>query len=42
MGTDTEGMEYTRIESRLGWVDDFSGDGTDDTVMKDLLVEALI
>jgi ADP-ribosylglycohydrolase len=35
-------MDYQQIGSRFGWVDDFSGDGTDDTVMKVLLAEALI
>lgn len=42
LGADTEGMEYTRIERQFGWIDDFAGDGTDDTIMKDLLAEALI
>ncbi|MBN1402810.1 MAG: ADP-ribosylglycohydrolase family protein [Anaerolineae bacterium] len=42
MGTPTEGKDYREIESSLGWVDDFSGDGTDDTVMKHLLIRALV
>lgn len=42
IGTDTEGMEYMRIERQFGWIDDFESDGTDDTIMKDLLAEALI
>jgi len=42
MGTPTEGKHYTFIEERFGWVDDFSCDGTDDTVMKTLLSKALI
>lgn len=42
MGTPTEGKDYTDIESQFGWVDDFHCDGTDDTVMKHLLAEALI
>jgi ADP-ribosylglycohydrolase len=42
VGTPTEGMDYRDIEKRLGWVEDFSCDGTDDTVMKNLLAEALI
>ena len=42
IGTDTEGMEYMRIERQFGWIDDFETDGTDDTIMKDLLAEALI
>jgi ADP-ribosylglycohydrolase len=35
-------MDYRHIETRFGWVDDFACDGTDDTVMKNLLAEALI
>jgi ADP-ribosylglycohydrolase len=42
MGTPTEGKDYREIEAQFGWVDDFTGDGTDDTVMKYLLAEALI
>jgi ADP-ribosylglycohydrolase len=42
IGTPTEGLDYDQIEDRFGWVDDFDGDGTDDTVMKNLLAEALI
>jgi ADP-ribosylglycohydrolase len=41
MGTPTEGKHYQEIESRYGWLCDFSCDGTDDTVMKNLLAEAL-
>ena len=42
MGTPSEGMNFSDIETKYGWLDDFSSDGTDDTVMKDLLSEALI
>jgi ADP-ribosylglycohydrolase len=42
IGTPTEGKDYRQIEAQFGWVDDFDCDGTDDTVMKDLLAEALI
>jgi ADP-ribosylglycohydrolase len=42
MGTPCEGKTYQWIEENLGWVDDFTSDGTDDTVMKDLLAQALI
>jgi ADP-ribosylglycohydrolase len=42
IGTPTEGMSYADIESKFGWVDDFDCDGTDDTIMKNLLAEALI
>ena len=42
IGTPTEGKDYRQIEAQFGWVDDFNCDGTDDTVMKNLLAEALI
>jgi ADP-ribosylglycohydrolase len=42
MGAPTEGKDYAEIEAQFGWVDDFTGDGTDDTVMKHLVAEALI
>ncbi len=42
IGTPTENMTYEAIEERFGWVDDFDCDGTDDTVMKVLLADALI
>jgi len=42
IGTPTEGKDYRRIQAQFGWVDDFDCDGTDDTVMKVLLAEALI
>lgn len=42
MGTPTEGRDYPYIEQHYGWVDDFEGSGTDDTVMKDFLAQALI
>ncbi len=42
IGTPTEGKHYRDIEAQHGWVDDFYCDGTDDTVMKTLLAEALI
>ncbi|MFH1085296.1 MAG: ADP-ribosylglycohydrolase family protein, partial [Chloroflexota bacterium] len=42
MGTPTEGQDYREIERTLGWVENFSGDGTDDTVMRNLLCEALV
>lgn len=42
IGTPTEGKDYHQIEAQFGWVDDFDCDGTDDTVMKVLLAEALI
>jgi len=42
IGTPSEGKDYRDIEARLGWLDDFTSDGTDDTVMRNLLAEALI
>ena len=42
MGTPTENLEPDQIETRFGWVEDFSGDGTDDSILKYLLCEALI
>ena len=42
IGTPTEGMSYRTIQEKFGRVEDFDGDGTDDTVMKLLLAEALI
>src|SRR3984957_7957043 len=42
MGTPTENLEPAEIEKRFGWVDTFEGDGTDDTIMRDLIAAALI
>ncbi|HEY0802322.1 MAG TPA: ADP-ribosylglycohydrolase family protein [Steroidobacteraceae bacterium] len=42
MGTPTENLEPAEIERRFGWVDSFEGDGTDDTIMRDLIAFALI
>src|SRR5205814_1204972 len=42
MGTPSEGLEPDEIERRFGWIDRFSGDGTDDSIMKYLLADALI
>ena len=42
MGTPTENLEPAEIEQRFGWVDAFEGDGTDDTIMRDLIASALI
>jgi ADP-ribosylglycohydrolase len=42
MGTPTENLEPAEIERRFGWVDRFEGDGTDDTIMRDLIASALI
>jgi ADP-ribosylglycohydrolase len=42
MGTPSEGLEPAEIDRRLGWIDGFEGDGTDDSIMKYLLADALI
>jgi ADP-ribosylglycohydrolase len=42
MGAPTEGMSHENISRRFGWVDDFAGDGTDDSLMATLLAEALL
>ncbi len=42
IGTPTEGKTPEEIEKAHGWLADFSSDGTDDTVMKNLLSDALI
>jgi ADP-ribosylglycohydrolase len=42
MGTPTENLEPDEVDIRFGWVSDFDGAGTDDSLMKDLLTDALI
>jgi len=42
LGAPSEGLDYRTIEKRHGWIDDFEGTGTDDTIMKNLLAKALI
>jgi len=42
MGTPTENLEPDEIDRQHGWVDDFEGDGTDDSIMKYLLADALV
>jgi ADP-ribosylglycohydrolase len=42
MGTPTENLEPSEIAARYGWVDDFEGSGTDDSLVRDLLCQALI
>lgn len=42
LGTPSEGRDYRFIEEKFGWIDDFEGTGTDDTIMKNLLAKALI
>ncbi len=42
MGTPTELLEPDEIERRFGWVEKFEGEGTDDSIMRDLLAAAMI
>ena len=42
MGTPTEGLEPSEIADRFGWVSDFTGDGTDDSLMATMLAHALV
>ncbi|MGF7161174.1 ADP-ribosylglycohydrolase [Rhodoligotrophos appendicifer] len=42
MGTATEFLELDAVEARDEWVSSFTGDGTDDTLMRDLLATAVI
>ena len=41
IGTPAEGKPYEVLKAH-GWIDDFDADGTDDTIMKHLLADALI
>ncbi len=42
MGTPTEGLGPDDIAVRYGWVSDFVGDGTDDSLMANFLADALV
>lgn len=42
MGTPTEGMTFEAIRDRFGWIDGFTGDGTDDSLLASLLADALL
>jgi len=42
MGAPVEGWTYPRIEKEHGWLNDFSGDGTDDSAIKAILCEAIL
>jgi ADP-ribosylglycohydrolase len=42
MGAPGEGKTYEEIERTVGWVSDFTGAGTDDTIIKHILCEAII
>ena len=41
MGTPTEDLTPAQIESQFGWVTEFEGDGTDDSLMASILADAL-
>lgn len=41
MGTPTENLSFDEIQQRFGWVQTFSGDGTDDSILKHILCETL-
>ncbi|MCJ0761651.1 ADP-ribosylglycohydrolase family protein [Variovorax terrae] len=41
MGTPTEKLSHEEIHRRFGWVTTFSGDGTDDSLLKHILCETL-
>ncbi len=42
MGTPTENLEPAEIDARFGWVETFEGDGTDNSIMRNLIADALI
>ena len=42
MGAPVEGWRYERIVAEKGYIDDFEGSGTDDSIIKLILCEALI
>ena len=42
MGTPTENLEPEQIQEKFGWVETFEGDGTDDSIMRNLIADALI
>ena len=42
MGAPTEGMTAEEVDREFGWVSEFTGDGTDDSLLATLLAEALL
>ena len=42
MGAPAEGLSSEDISARFGWIDSFTGDGTDDSLMATLLADALV
>ncbi len=41
MGGPAEGKPYSVVEERFGWIDTFEGAGTDDSVIKNILTDAI-
>lgn len=42
MGTPTENLEPEEIHAKFGWVTTYEGDGTDDTIMAQMIAKALV
>lgn len=42
MGAPAEGKTHEWIAENLGWIEDFEGDGTDDSAIKMILIDALL
>ena len=42
MGAPAEGKTYPEIEKDFGWIEDFNGEGTDDSAIKMILCDAII
>jgi len=42
MGTPTENLEPEQIAAKFGWVETFEGDGTNDSIMRNLIADALL
>ena len=42
MGTPAERLDPAEVERRHGWIEDFEGDGTDNSAMKYLVADALV
>jgi ADP-ribosylglycohydrolase len=42
MGAPVEGLSFEEVETRFGWIEGFTGDGTDDSLMATLLADALL
>lgn len=42
MGAPAEGLDPGEIRARFGWIETFTGDGTDDSLMASMLADALL